>query len=476
MKRPTSARPRRARTATILLPGLLALALAALALSATGAQPAQGADTQVQITDTGYQPQTVTITANSSVTWVNVGSQVHTASADDTSWDSGGLGPQQKFTHVFTTPGRYTYHSETDVTFSTSNGAVVRNLNIAGTVVVNAETTPPTATPAPPTPTAAPPPPTATPSAPAAAPAAPPAAGSGATPILNRQNLAYTGGVPAGSVVNFTLDYQPQLEANGALAPWLVRMNFWAQGAGRNTIGFTWIDQTDPNVHAPTAGATGRSVAPSIGGNITDVPVGTDTGTLQQAVLSAAVPGPFYLGVYNTSAVDAGFTIQLYPLLNGKLEPGINPSPTPIPLAPNAASTPAATPTRPAPVPAAPAPTQPTAPPRPAAAAASAPARATPTPQPGLVSIDDAQGFTPSTVFIKAGQSVTWANQGTTLHTATADDRSWDSGALDPGKTWSHTFSDSGTYTYFSATDVTFGANGARLVPFRGTVVVQPNS
>jgi LPXTG-motif cell wall-anchored protein len=56
--------------------------------------------------------------------------------------------------------------------------------------------------------------------------------------------------------------------------------------------------------------------------------------------------------------------------------------------------------------------------------------------------------YTPSTITVTAGESVTWSNSGPTSHSATADDGSFDTGVLRKGSSGSHTFSKAGTYTF----------------------------
>jgi LPXTG-motif cell wall-anchored protein len=56
--------------------------------------------------------------------------------------------------------------------------------------------------------------------------------------------------------------------------------------------------------------------------------------------------------------------------------------------------------------------------------------------------------FTPSTVTVTAGETVTWTNSGPTGHSATADDGSFDTGILSKGTSGSHTFTRAGTYTF----------------------------
>ena len=56
--------------------------------------------------------------------------------------------------------------------------------------------------------------------------------------------------------------------------------------------------------------------------------------------------------------------------------------------------------------------------------------------------------FHPATVNAKTGQKVTWSNDDSTTHTVTADDGSFDSGNLSPGKSFSTTLAKSGTVKY----------------------------
>lgn len=77
--------------------------------------------------------------------------------------------------------------------------------------------------------------------------------------------------------------------------------------------------------------------------------------------------------------------------------------------------------------------------------------------------IIDNFAFSPATVTIQVGDTVTWSNMDDTAHTATADDASWDSGNLAPGATFPHTFTQAGTFTYHCAIHPTM----------TGTVVVE---
>ena len=98
--------------------------------------------------------------------------------------------------------------------------------------------------------------------------------------------------------------------------------------------------------------------------------------------------------------------------------------------------------------------------PSPAAApAAAVPAAAAPTRQPAAPRQTAARRpvtvvlrnttFVPGRVQITAGTTVIWRNDDQLIHTVTANDKSFDSGLLQPGKTYSRTFDKPGQYPYY---------------------------
>ncbi|HEY2030682.1 MAG TPA: plastocyanin/azurin family copper-binding protein [Myxococcales bacterium] len=62
-----------------------------------------------------------------------------------------------------------------------------------------------------------------------------------------------------------------------------------------------------------------------------------------------------------------------------------------------------------------------------------------------------AAAFGTNPLSIAAGTRVTWVNQDDMPHTATADDELWDSGLLQPGESFSFTFTGGGTFGYHCA-------------------------
>jgi quinohemoprotein ethanol dehydrogenase len=69
-------------------------------------------------------------------------------------------------------------------------------------------------------------------------------------------------------------------------------------------------------------------------------------------------------------------------------------------------------------------------------------------------------------VQVPPGTTITWTNNGPTQHTTSSDTGEWDSGLLNVGDTFSHTFNDAGVFWYF-----------CRPHPWmRGTITVDPNS
>jgi plastocyanin len=56
--------------------------------------------------------------------------------------------------------------------------------------------------------------------------------------------------------------------------------------------------------------------------------------------------------------------------------------------------------------------------------------------------------FSVGSLTVNSGTTVTWTNNDAATHTVTADDNSFNSGNIAPGKTYSKTFSSSGTFAY----------------------------
>ena len=105
--------------------------------------------------------------------------------------------------------------------------------------------------------------------------------------------------------------------------------------------------------------------------------------------------------------------------------------------------------------------------------AAPAPAATTiplPAPQPGTIFIvrggSNGSGATylPVRLTVRPGQKVTWINQDSAGHTATADSGAFNSDVLGPGQKYSWTPKKSGTYSYSDYTQS----------DLQGTIVVKP--
>jgi plastocyanin len=57
--------------------------------------------------------------------------------------------------------------------------------------------------------------------------------------------------------------------------------------------------------------------------------------------------------------------------------------------------------------------------------------------------------YSPASVSIAVGDTVTWRNNGQAQHSATANDGSFDTGVFGPGGSRSHTFTRAGTFSYY---------------------------
>jgi hypothetical protein len=56
--------------------------------------------------------------------------------------------------------------------------------------------------------------------------------------------------------------------------------------------------------------------------------------------------------------------------------------------------------------------------------------------------------FSPASVSVAVGDTVTWHNSGDAPHTATANNGSFDTGTINSGGSGSHTFNSPGTFSY----------------------------
>jgi plastocyanin len=73
---------------------------------------------------------------------------------------------------------------------------------------------------------------------------------------------------------------------------------------------------------------------------------------------------------------------------------------------------------------------------------------ANPAPAAAEVNIDNFS-FSPATLTVKAGTTITWTNRDDIPHTVVADDKSFKSKVLDTGEKFSFTPTKPGTYPYF---------------------------
>lgn len=80
---------------------------ALLAAATATASPTPAA--VVHIRDFAYHATTVTVHVGDTVQFINDDGDAHTVTADDKSFDSGGLDTHDSWTHTFTKPGKYAY-------------------------------------------------------------------------------------------------------------------------------------------------------------------------------------------------------------------------------------------------------------------------------------------------------------------------------------------------------------------------------
>ena len=117
---------------SVRTPGFIAVVLALVALPGGAAL---AADQSVDVQDNAFVPPTVTIAPGDSVTWTQSGSNPHSVTAEDDSFDSHPNCPPvcmdsgDEFSHMFDEPGEYGY-------FCKIHGAPGEGMS--GTVIVQA--------------------------------------------------------------------------------------------------------------------------------------------------------------------------------------------------------------------------------------------------------------------------------------------------------------------------------------------------
>ena len=60
----------------------------------------------------------------------------------------------------------------------------------------------------------------------------------------------------------------------------------------------------------------------------------------------------------------------------------------------------------------------------------------------------DAARYTPAEIDVKAGDTVVWVNKDILAHTATSTAGGFDSGVIQPGKTWKYKVTKKGDFAY----------------------------
>jgi LPXTG-motif cell wall-anchored protein len=84
--------------------------------------------------------------------------------------------------------------------------------------------------------------------------------------------------------------------------------------------------------------------------------------------------------------------------------------------------------------------------------------------------------FEPKTIQVNVGDTIVWKNEGNTEHTVTADDGSFNSGDLEAGKEFSHTFDKAGTFAYYCKYHGSAGGKGMAAVVTVGEAMAQPSA
>ncbi|MCX6520160.1 MAG: cupredoxin domain-containing protein [Actinobacteria bacterium] len=398
--------------------------------------PVPSGPVTVRIANRAFAPASISVATGTTVVWSNNDKDPHTVTDRGGSFDSGSFGPGGSFQRTFTSAGSFSYFCDI-------------HPSMVGVVSVSA-----------PSPTGTLPPPPPPPVAPA--PVAPaPAPGAGSTP-----GAGAAGGATGGTAVRIVdFDFQPAVLSvtAGATVTWT------NAGQARHTVAATDGAFTSPDLRAgatfqrtfPTPGTfvyicdihpdmrATISVAGTVGepapepAPTTTAPPVTAGGDVRIADFSYApatitISAGSSLSFVNTGAARHSATARDGSFDTGLLARGATartrfPEPGTFPyfcvIHPNMSGTILVTGADGAP------------PPPPKAAPAAAPVGA------GDVAMTDF-AFGPAQITVGAGSSVRFVNNGVAPHTATANDRSFDTGTVQPGSSATVVFANAGTFTY----------------------------
>ena len=85
------------------------------AVTEAATQAATAAANAIAITSAGFQPNTLDVTAGTTVTWTNSDTAPHSVTSDTAGiFDSGPIQPGATFTYTFAQAGTCTYHSNNE--------------------------------------------------------------------------------------------------------------------------------------------------------------------------------------------------------------------------------------------------------------------------------------------------------------------------------------------------------------------------
>jgi len=92
--------------AFVIIPALF---MAGLMLHSTPANSVDAASMEVRVDNFTFGPASLTVPANSTVTWVNKDDVPHVITSDDGLFKSKALDTDDKYSYTFTKPGTYSY-------------------------------------------------------------------------------------------------------------------------------------------------------------------------------------------------------------------------------------------------------------------------------------------------------------------------------------------------------------------------------
>lgn len=110
IKRNLHVKPTIASVLILMLSALAMFSIFVISCGSSSTNTTPTAGNEVEISGFAFNPENITISAGTTVTWTNKDAVIHTVTSDDEVFDSGNLSEGDTFEYTFNQTGTFEYH------------------------------------------------------------------------------------------------------------------------------------------------------------------------------------------------------------------------------------------------------------------------------------------------------------------------------------------------------------------------------